>query len=427
MATQTTTWQARLCRILLPTMAATMVVSAQTPPRPQTSPAQQPTFRTTIEAVSTTVIARDQKGNFVPDLRKDEFQVFEDGVPETVSLFVPVIGGRALQEEIATARPVVEGLILPAARPPADVSGRIFIIFIDDLHLRALDTPRVRKVLTQIRDELIHEGDLVGFVSSGYSSISTDLSYDYNHVRFNEAIGKTMGSGMSPQEITLSSESSEGPAGLRYNAHTAFSVAYDLLSQAAQISSRRKSFIYVSSGYSFNPFKDARYKAAQEKYATPLRDDNDGQQGTSTYENPFERTGQQFAESDLISEIAELTRTARRANVTFYTVDPRGLNAGPDIGDDLSPGEWREFITTTVSSLQVLGEETGGFCICNSNDFSKGLRRIDDETSDYYVIAYNSTNPDPLRVKRGVEIKVTRPGLELYYKPEYTLKRPGRR
>jgi VWFA-related protein len=407
-----------------------MVVSARTPP-PQQKPAPQApqtTFRTTIEGITTTVVPRDSRGNFVPDLRKDEFQVFEDGVEQSVTLFVPVIGGRALQEEIATARPVVEGLILPAARPPADVSGRIFIIFIDDLHLRALDTPRVRKVLTQIRDELIHEGDLVGFVSSGYSSISTDLSYDYNHVRFNEAINKTMGSGMSPQDIINGGETSEGPTGLRYNAHTAFSVAYDLLSQAGQIANRRKSFIYVSSGYSFNPFKDARYKAAQEKYATPLRDDNEGQQGSSAaYENPFEKQGQQFAEMDLIAEIAELTRTARRANVTFYTVDPRGLNAGPDIGDELGALEWREFVTTTVSSLQVLGEETGGFCICNTNDFSKGLQRIDNETSDYYVIGYNSTNPDPLRVRRRVEIKATRPDLKLEYKPEYMLKRPTRR
>jgi VWFA-related protein len=389
-------------------------------------PPRQATFRATTDLVTTTLIARDERGTFVPDLRKDEFQILEDGVPQTLQTFVPVIGGRVLQEEITTTRPVVEGLILPPSRPPADTSGRIFIIFIDDLHLRALDTPRVRKVLTQIRDELIHDGDLVGFVSSGYSSISTDLSYDYNHVRFNEAIDKTMGSGMSPQEIISMPESSQGPQGLRYNAHTAFSVAYDLLQQAAQINNRRKSFIYVSSGYSFNPFKDARYKAAQEKYATPLRDDTEGQGSTAAYENPFEKQGQQFAETDLVAEIAELTRAARRANVTFYPVDPRGLNAGPDIGDNLGAQEWREFVTTTVSSLQVLGEETGGFCICNTNDFSRGLQRIDAETSDYYLLGYTSTNPDPLKVRRRVEIKVTRPGVELIYKPEYTIERPRR-
>ncbi|MEZ5316988.1 MAG: VWA domain-containing protein, partial [Vicinamibacterales bacterium] len=425
-------------RIAVPTVAATIALSAQTPQTPpaapQTPPQTRPqvpqnpaTFRSTIEGVQTTVIARNSEGTFVPDLRKEDFQVFEDGVAQTISVFVPVIGGRALQEEITTARPVREGLIMPASRPPQDTSGRIFIIFIDDLHLQALDTPQVRNVLKMIRDQLIHDGDLVGFVSSGYSSISTDLSYDYKHVRFDEAISKVMGSGMTPHDIINMPDTADGPAGLRYNAHTAFSVAYELLKQAEKINNRRKSFIYVSSGYSFNPFKDARYKAAQEKYETPILDDNNGgtvgDGSSGSWENPFENRGQQFAETDLVAEIAELVNAARRANVTFYTIDPRGLIAGPSIGDNLSMQDWREFVTTTVSSLQVLGDETGGFCICMQNDFSKGLARIDAETSDYYVIGYNSTNPDPLRIKRTVEIKVDRPGVELIYRPEYRIER----
>ncbi|HET9370468.1 MAG TPA: VWA domain-containing protein [Vicinamibacterales bacterium] len=401
---------------------ATIAVSAQT------QPGQQTTFRAIAEGVQTAVIARDAKGQFVPDLKKSEFKVFEDGVEQAITVFQPIIGGRALQAEAAPVTRMTEGLIMPAARPPADTSGRIFIIFIDDLHLQAMDTPRVRNVLGQIRDELIHEGDLVGIVSSGYSSIAIDLNYDYNHVRFNEAIGKVMGGGQTAAEIASSPETAQGPQGIRYQAHVAFSLAYELLDTASQISNRRKSFIYVSSGYSFNPFKDARYKRAQELYAIPEqfaagRDRN----GPAPYENPFEKQGQQFAESDLIAEIAELTRAARRANVTFYTIDPRGLNAGPDIGSNLSAEEWRDYVMTTVSSLQVLGEETGGFCICNTNNFKQGLQRIDAETSDYYMIGYNSNNPDPMKVRRKIEIAVDRPDVSLIYRSEYTLKRPPRK
>jgi hypothetical protein len=76
-----------------------------------------------------------------------------------------------------------------------------------------------------------------------------------------------------------------------------------------------------------------------------------------------------------------------------------------------------------VSSLKVLGDETGGFCVCNSNDFKKGLRRIDNEMSDYYILGYTSTNPDPLKITRKLEIRVKRPGLEVIYPPVYMLKR----
>jgi hypothetical protein len=55
------------------------------------------------------------------------------------------------------------------------------------------------------------------------------------------------------------------------------------------------------------------------------------------------------------------------------------------------------------------------------------LQRIDAETSDYYMLGYNSTNPDPLRVRRRVKIDVLRPGdYDLFYAEEYTLDRTKR-
>lgn len=413
------------------------MVSGQTsPPQEQR---QQPTFRSGIDYVSTDVRARDSRGQFVPDLRPEDFQVFEDGVLQTIEHFEPIIGGRAMGDLTPRAvRPPVEGLIVPTARRPADVSGRIFIIFIDDMHFQPADSIRARKVLEQIRDEVVHENDLIGLVSTGFSSISTDLTYDYSHRRFNEAIRKTMGSADTPKDILAMPESSEGMAKLRYNANVAFRTAYDILAQAAKVNDRRKSFLYVSSGYSFNPFRDSRYKQAKEQYewmrADGGNDQPDPDSGVvsppveSRWENPFESSGQQFAETDLVAQIAELTRAARRANVVFYTIDPRGLDAGPTLDNTLTPGEWRDWITTTVSSLQILAEETGGFAIVNTNDFRRGLQRIDAETSDYYIIGYTSTNPDPLRVRRVVEIKVPgRPDVELLYKEEYTIERTRRR
>lgn len=442
-AVSTNAKRAWLIRIAWTLVTATAILSAQTTSNPQ-KPGQQPTFRATTEAVSTTVIVRDSRGNFIPDLRKNEFRVFEDGVEQVLTLFIPVIGGRAVQADLApSAKPRDTGLILPPTRRNTDTSGRIFIVFIDDMHLQALDTPQVRSVLRQIRDELIHEGDLVGLVSTGYSSCEVNLSYDYNHLRYNECLNKVMGSAMTPQDVITMPNTAEGPAGLRYNAHVAFKTAYGMLDQAAEITGRRKSFIYVSSGYHFNPFKESRYKYLQEQYANmgllPADRSAGSQENrgadvearartTLPVDNPFESNGQQFSEADLVGQIAELVRAARRANVTFYTVDPRGLIATPPIHTNLSMEEWQEYATTTVSSLQVLGDETGGFCICNTNDFSKGLKRIDAETSDYYMLAYTSNNPDPLKVHRNIKIEVSRPTVrDLIYTPWYKLKRQPRK
>jgi hypothetical protein len=108
----------------------------------------------------------------------------------------------------------------------------------------------------------------------------------------------------------------------------------------------------------------------------------------------------------------------------FYPVDPRGLVAGPDIGTPLSMEEWSNYVNNSLSSLDTIAGETGGRCICRTNDFKRGLQQLDNEMSDYYIIGYESNNPDPLKVMRRIEIKVKRPGAQKpIYKDWYSLKR----
>jgi VWFA-related protein len=129
-----------------------------------------------------------------------------------------------------------------------------------------------------------------------------------------------------------------------------------------------------------------------------------------------------LAEGDLVRELAELTRAANRANATMYTIDPRGLIAGQDLDDEVPTQEWNAYVRDTQDSLRVLAEETGGIAVVNQNDFDKALKRIDNETSDYYVLGYYSSNPDPLKRRRRIEVRTTREGLRVIGRTEYTLR-----
>jgi len=83
------------------------------------------------------------------------------------------------------------------------------------------------------------------------------------------------------------------------------------------------------------------------------------------------------ADADLAGELGEPTRTANRANATLYTIDPRGLIAGPDLDQQLDPVEFGEHVRKTQDSLRVLADLTGGIAVVNQNDFDKALKRID--------------------------------------------------
>src|SRR3954453_12898450 len=148
---------------------------------------------------------------------------------------------------------------------------------------------------------------------------------------------------------------------------------------------------------------------------------------SSSDTNPFSKSGNEFAAADLASELSELTREANRANTTMYTIDPRGLVGGPDLDETkLDMTDWQDHIRETQSSLRVIAEETGGYAVINQNDFDKALKRIDAETSDYYVIGYYSTNPDPTKKNRRVEVKSKRANVNIWARNTYSLKPPPR-
>jgi VWFA-related protein len=397
-------------------------LQAQSAPQQQpVRPDQRDVIRRSFDIVTTDVIVRDNNGVFLPDIKKSEFEVYEDGVKQDIISFVLTHGGRIYNQETPPPPPPQEGIILPPARPSNDAAGRIFLVFVDDLHLDFRNTGRIRDLFNRIAKELIHEGDMFGIVSTGPSSIAIDMTYDRK--RLDEAIKKIAGNALRPAEILEGGEGAEGPPEIRYRAHVAFSTAYDMMKALEQVHNRRKAFIYVSNGYDFDPFADTRSKNRAEMYRN-MRGGGNGDDQSIPEEDPFSKQGNLFASADLASQLSELTRAANRANTTIYTIDPRGLVGGPDLDEKIDMVEWQNYVKTSQDSLRVLADLTGGIAVVNQNDFGKALKRIDNETSDYYVLGYVSSNPDPTQKRRRIEVKVKRPGANVWSRTEYTLKRP---
>jgi len=425
-----TVWLVVLSASLFAQTPAPAPGGAQTP---QGGTQARPTFRVRVDLVRTDVVPRDEKGNFVSTLTKNDFEVYEDGVKQDLTSMVMSYGGRVTNVLAPPPAMAAEGLILPPVRQVNDVSGRVFIFFVDDLHLNFHSTGRVRDIFKKISKTLLHDGDMFGIVSTGTSSISVQLTYDKK--RLDEAIEKMTGGGMRPEDIINAPASEEGPTEVRWRAHVAFSTAIELLQNLEKMRDRRKALVYVSDGYDFNPFQDSRLgfmdPSSPFLQNNMLRDVHSVDQSNGvTLPGPHDasslaqKQGAVFAEADLARELGEITRQANRSNVTMYTIDPRGLTtANSDIDQPVDPQQWAQYLRNSQDSLRVLAEETGGIAVVNMNDFDGALKRIDADSSDYYILGYYSKNPDASQRRRKIEVKVNRPGrnISVASRKEYVL------
>jgi hypothetical protein len=138
------------CALLLATIGVAIQAQDQ----------RKPDFTSRVELVTTDVVVRDNNGQFIADLKKEDFEVLEDGVPQKLVSFSLTHGGRSYNIAAPPPAPVAEGILLPPTRPATDAAGRIFLIFVDDLHLDFRNTGRIRDLFKKISDELVHEGDM---------------------------------------------------------------------------------------------------------------------------------------------------------------------------------------------------------------------------------------------------------------------------
>ncbi len=106
----------------------------------------------------------DQQGRFVRDLKKEDFQVFEDRKAQTISAFTLVdIPIERLERPLFAAQPI-EPDIRTNARP---FDGRIYIVVLDDLHVQFQRSRLVRNVMRKFIQEKLGANDLMAVIHVG--------------------------------------------------------------------------------------------------------------------------------------------------------------------------------------------------------------------------------------------------------------------
>ena len=395
---------------------------------------QGPTFRSGVTLVTMVVVPRDRNGLFLADLTARDFVVVDEGEVREVASLVRVQSGR-VSEQLAPALRSQDGILLPPPpRPPDDLAGRLFIILVDDLHIAASLTPRARRAFTEMVDNLIHEGDQFAVVSTGPSAIALGVTNDRGLLR--SAAARITGDGFNPDELIQNFPPRPGyTPELMTRAGIAFTTVHNVVESLEQVQHLRKVVVYFSSGYDLNPFLAERRGYHTEAGARPGAT-NDGIARLLRQDAPLGDPDGLESDGELARRIDELAEAANRANAAFYPVDPRGLAvARPSAADFFlrGRGSFDEWNFTTQNTLRSLAEQTGGRAMINRNDFDDVFREIDAETSDYYVLGFALTNPDPTVRTRRLIVRVRgRGGVDVQHRTHYTYvgassSRPGLR
>ena len=329
-----------------------------------------------------------RRGNFVGGLTSEDFQVVEEGKPQTVSAFTRV--------DIPIERPdpplFRQAAIEPDVRSNRDAfTGRVFLMVLDDLQTAPARTMLVRAAARQFIRRSVGANDMVAVVTTG-GNASAGQEFTSSRPRLLAAVEKFIGQ-------KTRRDATDMEKGFR--ARNTYATLGNLADYLSPVRGRRKAIVWFGEGVDYNI-------------------DND------------------FASRDasvIRSAMQDAIAAATRANVSFYGVDARGVGAGLDEAIEISgiPDETndstaiRNEVRRAQDSLRIVSEETGGFAIVNQNDLNAAFGRIVQENSSYYLLGYYASNPARDGRFRNVQVRVSRPGVTVRARKGYLAprKRPA--
>jgi VWFA-related protein len=361
-------------------------------------PGRQPeaTFRVQVDAVEFDAVVTDARGRVVTDLTVDDFEVLEDGKPQTIVSFALV------QVPVERApRP-----LFPLGAAATDVQannrgeGRLYVIALDDV------TPdqalRTRRFVHRFVEQYFAANDLGAVFFLGRGGRTANAQGLTNDPRRLLAAVDSFSGGFPDDPVPTSPVPQLGAAPPRapinerdLAGRRSLGGLRNVVEFMASVHGRRKALLLFTEGFSVDMFRVADYRGGVLS----------------------------LAEEDAHKAIAEATRSS----ISIYPVDPRGLMADGGTADDQSSvalGDSDRLDAAAaalsgVGNLQALASVTGGFAVTNTNRFENAFKSIAEQNSIYYVLGFASTNDRRDGRYRRVQVRVKRPGLRVQARDGY--------
>ncbi len=363
------------------------------------------TLQVNTDIVLTNVVVRDKKtGAVVKGLKASDFQIFENNKPQTIASFdyqnVDEAAVLAEQSGAATGKLSVAEMLNSnlAANAQQLRDHRLIVMFFDLSSMQDEDIDRAIDAAKDYVNKKMQPADLVALVSLS-TGLTMDQDFTSDKTLLLHGLGKYNGTDTTGFAAggTGSTDGTSDDAGAfaaddsEYNSLNTDRelLAIRTISKSLERVDQKKSMLYFSGGISRNGIENqASLRAA--------------------------------------------TNEAAKANLAIYSVDTRGLQALPPVGD-ASKGSTRgnsaysgNVATAQLSAnyasqetLDTLSRDTGGKAFFDSNDFAPAFQQVQHDTEAYYILGFHSTDKAHDGTFRHLTVKTARSDVKLEFRPGY--------
>jgi VWFA-related protein len=421
-------------------LACPFVFNAQQPVRQQE---QLPRFRGGANLVRVDVFAT-RGGTPVKDLTKTDFELFEDGVHQTIESFEHVL----VQPAGPTDERIEPNSVRESRQLIEDPHRRVFVIYLDTGNVSVAGSHDIRQPLVDLLTRVIGDDDLFAIMTADMNPMqmtfarrtsvieeelakhwnwgrASSLQLDETEQRYTQCFPPRPGdrSSWSPTASTMIARRRE---------RVVMDGLEELVRYMGAAREGRTAVITITPGWPlYTP----------DQSLTTLQSDPSGRQEpipgmppigglgptggltTATKDNSYEglkyqcdRDRMDLAMMDDAQKFRDIMGEANRADVSFYPIDPRGMATfDSDIGPEppLPLAQDLAMLRQRGDSLRTLAVNTDGLALLGSNDLKGMVRRVSDDLTSYYLIGYYSSNTKLDGKYRQIKVVSKQPGIDL--------------
>lgn len=341
------------------------------------------TFKSNTNLVIVNVTVRDRSGKPISNLKKEDFQLFEDGKPQAISVFeLQQLGSDPLPPAVEPQKTLLQRDAIPAPparraepeEPPSPErlrNHRLIAILFDMSSMQPPEQIRAQNAAEKFIREQMTKSDLLSIMTySTTLKVLEDFTNDRDQL-LADIRGMRVG-----DSSELASAGQTGP---------------DATDDSGEFTADETEFNIFNTDSKLAALEDAARKLAvyPEKKALVY------------IASGISKTGVENQ-----SQLRSTVNAAVRANVSFYPIDARGLMALVPGGDasTASPkgtgmftggtqSKGRDSFHDTQETLYTLAADTGGKALLDSNDLSLGMTQVQRDINSYYILGYYSSNP----------------------------------